>query len=147
MKGKEVVSPEGLSTPFGVWSHAISVVPARLLFVSGLTARDENGDVVGVGDVAAQTRRILENLKRTVEAAGGTMGDVASVTVFVRDVDDFAGIHAVRREFFPEDPPASTMVEVSSLVDERCLIEINAIAALGDGPSGDGTAREANRSS
>ena len=58
------------------------------------------------------------------------MKDIVSVTVFVLNVDHFSEIHEVRRQYFPSEPPASTMVEVSRLVDERMLIEINAIAAL-----------------
>jgi len=113
-----------------VWSHAIEVTAQRLLFISGLTARDADGDIVGIDDVARQTRQILERLDATLRAAGGTLEDIASVVVYVADATDFDAIHTVRREFFPVDPPASTMVEVKRLVDPRCLIEINAVAAL-----------------
>lgn len=127
---KTPINPRSREKPFGVWSAAVVSEPERLVFISGITSRDEDGNVVGEGDVAAQTRRVLENMQLTMEAAGGTLADIVAVTVFVRNIDDFAEIHAVRREFFPEDPPASTMVEVSRLVDERSLIEINAVAAL-----------------
>jgi 2-iminobutanoate/2-iminopropanoate deaminase len=130
MSEKITLLPEGLPKPLGVWSHAVAVRPQYLLFVSGLTARDAQGNVVGVGDISVQTRQVLENLTKTLAAAGGTLADIVSVTVFVRDVRMFDAIHAVRREYFPSAPPASTMVEVTRLVDERCLIEINAVAAL-----------------
>lgn len=126
-----IVEPDQLPKPFGVWSPAVEARPGgRLLFISGLTARDPDGAVVGEGDVGAQTERICENLQAAVEAAGGTLADLATVTVFATDVTEFDAIHAARRRFFPENPPASTMVEISRLVDERCLIEINAIAVL-----------------
>jgi enamine deaminase RidA (YjgF/YER057c/UK114 family) len=95
-----------------------------------MTARDGSGDIIGVGDYRAQTRQVCENLKSAVEAAGGTLADIAQVNVFVLDIDQFDTIHAVRREYFPSEPPASTMVQVQRLVDKRMLIEINAIAVL-----------------
>lgn len=125
------IHPAGLSIPFGVWTTAVSVeAPKRLVFISGLTARDEAGAVVGEGDMAAQTRQVCLNLQRTMEAAGGSLADIVSVTVYATDVTRFAEIHRERRAFFPAIPPASAMVEISRLVDERCLIEISAIAAL-----------------
>ncbi len=131
MSGKEIVRPQGVAKPAGVWSPAVTVVePKKLVFLSGFAARDESGDVICVGDITGQTEKVCENLKATVEAAGGTLADIVSVTVFVRDIKQFAAIHAVRRRYFPQDPPASTMVEVTGLVDERMLIEINAVAAL-----------------
>ena len=131
MSVKEIVRPKGVAKPAGVWSPAVTVVePKKLVFLSGFAARDENGDVVCAGDITGQTEKVCENLKATVEAAGGTLADIVSVTVFVRDIKQFDAIHAVRRRYFPQDPPASTMVEVTGLVDERMLIEINAVAAL-----------------
>ena len=128
---KQVVHPEQVAKPAGVWSPAILVTqPAKLLFISGLTARDETGAVVHRGDIRAQTRMICENLKATVTAAGGTLKDLVSVTVFVTDITHFDAIHEVRRQYFASEPPASTMVEVTRLVHEDMLIEINAIAAL-----------------
>ena len=127
---REVIAPAGQPPPFGVWSPAIAVPAGRLLFVSGLTARLPDGSVTGLGDVAAQTRQVCANLDAVLRAAGGTLSDVASVTVYVVDIAGFDRIHAVRREYFPTDPPASAMVEVSRLVDPRCLIEISAIAVL-----------------
>jgi len=131
MSAKQVVQPNEIARPAGAWSPAIVVTePRRLVFVSGFTSRDDKGRVVCEGDISGQTRQVCENLKATLEAAGGTLADIVSVTVFTRDITQFDAIHAVRREYFPIEPPASTMVEVSRLVDERSLIEINAIAVL-----------------
>jgi 2-iminobutanoate/2-iminopropanoate deaminase len=128
---KQAVVPTTLAAPFGVWTPAIVTgPPGRLLFISGMVARLPDGSVVGEGDYAAQTRQVCENLKHAVVAAGGTLADIVQVVVFTLDIEQFATIHAMRREYFPEMPPASTMVEVSRLVDKRCLIEINAIAVL-----------------
>jgi len=85
---------------------------------------------VGEGDIAAQTRQVCQNLDATLRAAGGTLADVVSVCVYALDVEQFDAIHRARRAFFPTEPPASTMVEVSRLVDPRCLIEISATAVL-----------------
>jgi 2-iminobutanoate/2-iminopropanoate deaminase len=127
---KTPIAPPSMAKPAGVWSPAIVCEPGRLLFISGMTARDGTGDIIGVGDYRAQTRQVCENLKAAIEAAGGTMADVARVDVFVLDIGQFDTIHAVRREYFPSEPPASTMVQVQRLVDKRMLIEINAIAVL-----------------
>jgi reactive intermediate/imine deaminase len=103
-----------------------------MIFVSGLTSRDQSGDVVGVGDIRAQTRQVLENLNAILAEGGATLEDVVKVSVFIRDMGDFKAIHEIRSEYFPSNPPASTMVEVSRLVDERSLIEIEAVAVLED---------------
>lgn len=127
-KAKEIVPVEGMAKPKGVWSVATIANPGSLIFVSGLLAKDESGEIVGVGDVSAQTEKVLENLKTALAAAGATMSDIVRVDVYIRDMGHFPQIHAVRRRYFPQDPPASTMVEVSRLTDERALIEITAIA-------------------
>jgi enamine deaminase RidA (YjgF/YER057c/UK114 family) len=131
MRLKEALQPATVAKPGGVWSPAVVVTrPGRLVFLSGFTARDKNGTIVSVGDIRGQTRQVCENLRATMQAAGGDLKDIVSVTVFVRSVKDFSAIHEVRREYFPSEPPASTMVEVTGLVDDRLLIEINAVAAL-----------------
>jgi 2-iminobutanoate/2-iminopropanoate deaminase len=128
---KQVVQPANVAKPAGVWTPAIVVNnPGKLVFLSGFTARDENGKVVHAGDMRSQTRLVCENLKATVEAAGGTLADLVSVTVFVTDIEQFDTIHEVRRQYFPKEPPSSTMVEVTRLVHKDMLIEINAVAAL-----------------
>ncbi|QEV99083.1 RidA family protein [Microbacterium caowuchunii] len=119
-----------LVEPIGHFSHAIITDSPRLLFISGMTAKNSEGGITGVGDVAAQTHQVCQNLKAVVEAAGGTLDDIARVDVFVRNMEDFKAIHEVRREYFKSDPPASTMIEISKFVHKDYLIEINAIAAL-----------------
>lgn len=107
-----------------------AVLAGRTLYVSGLVATDERGEVVGVGDVVEQTRQIFRNLRRVLEAAGAGPGDVAKLTIFMRDVDQRPLINPVRKEFFGEHRPASTLVEVSRLVREELLLEIEAEAVL-----------------
>lgn len=128
---KQILISAKLSRPEGVFSQAVIVsTPGRMIFVSGLTARDESGKVVGVGDVRAQTRQVLENLKFILAEGGASLQDVVKVSVYIRNMADFGAIHEVRAQYFPVDPPASTMVEVSRLVHEDMLIEIEAVAVL-----------------
>lgn len=128
---KRFIQPGSMGKPMGVWTPVIVVEnPGKLVFLSGFTSRDDKGEVFGVGDISAQTRRVCELLQISVRAAGGELKDLVRVDVYVRNIKDFKAIHAVRKEFFPENAPVSTMVEVTSLVDERSLIEINAIAVI-----------------
>ncbi|HTP97268.1 MAG TPA: RidA family protein [Burkholderiales bacterium] len=127
---KQYLFPDGLSRPTGVWTTVTTARPGRLVFVSGLTAKNAAGVVVGVGDIRAQTRQVCENLTAAMRAAGGSLADIMSVTVFIRNMDDFAAIHDIRREYFGAAPPASTMVEISRFTHPDMLIEINAIGVL-----------------
>ncbi|MDO8300175.1 RidA family protein [Lacisediminimonas sp.] len=127
---KQVVEVSGLPKPRGVWSVAVTATPGRLVFVSGLLSKDSDGEVVGIGDMAAQMEQVLKNLELAMQSAGGTLDDIVRVDLYTRDISKFAEIHAVRARYFKKDPPASTMVEVSALTDPRCLIELTAIAVL-----------------
>lgn len=127
---KSIVPATGFSKPKGVWSTAVVATPGRLVFISGLVSRDAAGELVGEGDITAQTEQVCRNLKLAITNAGGTLDDFVRVDVYIRNMADFQAIHAVRRKYFPKDPPASTMVEVSRMTDDRYLIEINAIAVL-----------------
>ncbi|POX48169.1 enamine deaminase RidA [Streptomyces sp. Ru71] len=132
MPKNEVISPE-LAEPNGHFAQATVIeTGGRLLFISGMTARAKDGTVTGVGDITAQTHQVCQNLKAAVEAAGGSLDDIARVDVYVRNMEDFDAIHAVRRQYFTGVAPASTMVEVSKFVNKDYLIEINAIAAIQD---------------
>lgn len=131
MTVENIVSPD-LAVPNGHFAHAIAAAPiGRMVFVSGMTARMKDGSIAGIGDITEQTHQVCKNLRSAMEAAGGTLDDIVRVDVYVRNMEDFEAIHAVRRQYFTGFPPASTMVEVSRFVKEDYLIEINAIAVLG----------------
>jgi len=129
MKKKIIVS-EKLSPPLGIYSEAVLGEGKRLLFISGMTARDREGKVVGKGDMRAQTRQVMENIKAVLDQAGATFDHIVKVTVFITDMSKFKEIHEVRAEYFKRDYPASTMVQVSGLVSPEMLIEIEAVALL-----------------
>ncbi len=114
------------------FSNGVQVsADSSLLFVSGQLAKDENRELVGKGDIAAQTRQVLENIKKVLDQAGATFSDVIRVTVYIKDMSHFRQIHDVRLQYFDENAlPASTMVEVSGFVDPDALIEIEAIAVV-----------------
>lgn len=113
------------------YSNGVKVTGGELLFVSGQLAKDGNSELVGKGDIKAQTRQVLENIKKVLDQAGATFADIVRVTVFIKDMSQFRDIHDVRLQYFDENNlPASTMVEVSGFVDEDALIEIEAIAVI-----------------
>lgn len=128
---KTAIFPDTLTQPTGVWSPVVVVNnPGKMAFLSGFVAKDKGGKLVGKDDIRAQTRQVCENLKAAVQAAGGQLGDIVRVDVYILDMAHFRDLHEIRREYFPIDPPASTMVQVTRLVDPACLIEINAIAVI-----------------
>ena len=114
-----------------VYNHYVRVdAPKSLIFVSGQLARDNDGNPVGVGSMLEQTRQCLRNIQRNLEAAGASMSDVVWTTVYTTDIREFKQIVAAREEFFKDNLPTSTMVEVSHLADPGMLIEITVMAAI-----------------
>jgi 2-iminobutanoate/2-iminopropanoate deaminase len=111
-----------------VFSTAIETRSERTVYVSGLTSRNKEGEIVGKGDIKVQTKTILDNIQTILAEADATMSDIVKMTVFIRDMELFDQIHDVRRPYFEEPYPASSMVEVSMLADPDLLIEIEAIA-------------------
>jgi enamine deaminase RidA (YjgF/YER057c/UK114 family) len=95
-----------------------------------MTARRADGTIAGIGDITAQTTQVCDNLQAAVEEAGGTLNDICRVDVYVRNIEHFEKIHAVRKKYFTGVAPASTMVEVTKMVSPDYLIEINAIAVI-----------------
>src|SRR6478672_9786035 len=128
---KRQIQSDKIRQPSGHFSQAIAIeARGKLVFISGMTSRRADGTIAGIGDIEAQTRQVCENIKAAVEAAGGTMDDICRVDVYVRNMEHFDKIHKVRREYFKNPPPASTMVEVSKFTSPDYLIEINAIAVI-----------------
>ena len=99
-----------------------------LLYLSGQVSIDAAGQVVGHGDMTAQTRAAFGNIRDLLAAAGSTMEDVIKLTYFVTDMSRWSEVQKVRAEFFPRHHPASTTVEVSRLFKKEYLIEIEAVA-------------------
>ena len=126
----------GVVKPFGIFSSAAWQPPGRVLHISGQVAQDADGNLVGRGDIAAQTRQVLENIRLVLASVGGTMADVAKVTVFVTEMAGLQTIHRVRAEFFAPPYPASTLVQVAALVHPDYLIEIEAVAVIPEGRGG-----------
>jgi enamine deaminase RidA (YjgF/YER057c/UK114 family) len=129
--GKTVFNPKGVFVPRGSYTQVAVAKPGRLVFIAGTTASDPEGNLVGVGDAAAQARYVFTKIKLCVEAAGGTVEDIVSMTCFITDVRYYAAANDARREVFGAvDLPASTMVQVAGLSRPEWLIEINATAVV-----------------
>ena len=114
-----------------IYHHYIRVdQPASLIFLSGQLARDADGNLVGAGDMAEQTRQCIRNMQTVLEAAGGTHDDIVSMVVYTTDMREFKRIVDARMEFFVNKLPTSTIVEVNHLADPGLMIEMQATAAL-----------------
>lgn len=119
-----------------IYHHYIRVDnPKSLIFLSGQLSRDSQGKLVGPGDMGEQTRQAIRNMQTVLEAAGGTLDDIVSIVVYTTDMREFKNIVTARMEFFKNELPTSTIVEVNHLADPGLLIEFQAIAALSEGTS------------
>lgn len=119
----------GLPPPRGPLSRAVRV--GDQVFIAGTVGVDRTGRIVS-GDVAAQTRQALENVRALIDAAGGRMDDVAAVTVFLARPEDYAAMNEAYAAFFGDPKPARSTV-CAQMVHPEYLVEIDAIALLGSG--------------
>ncbi len=110
------------------YSRAVRV--GNRIYVAGTTATDENGDVVGVGDAYAQTVQTIKNIERALQALDAGLENVVRTRMFVTDISRGEEYGKVRGEFFRKILPATTMVEVSKLINPQMLIEIEADAEI-----------------
>ncbi|HJP34727.1 MAG TPA: RidA family protein [Gammaproteobacteria bacterium] len=115
------------------YSQAVRV--GDTIYVSGQVALDDEGKVVGPGDIVAQTRQAVRNIESILASQGATLRDVVKITVFIanRTPGFVMAYDNTLGEFFPEDCPASTLVEVKSLVLRELLVEIESVAVIGSG--------------
>ena len=121
------VVPKGSAPPLAPYSPGAKA--GNVVYVSGTLAIDKDGKTVGVGDVKAQTRFVLETVKSVVEAAGGSLKDVAFNHIFLKDLKDYAAMNEVYREYFPASPPARYCIR-ADLVKPEFLVEVAAVAHL-----------------
>ena len=112
--------------------------PGKLVFISGQVARDKQGNLVGKGDLRAQTVQVFENLKAALAAAGATFNDVMKINWYVKDYkqENLGILREVRTMYVNKDnPPASTLSGVVALAQDDYLIEVEAVAAIPNKPA------------
>lgn len=126
---KRAISTEEVK-PAGGRPYSPAIQCGDFLFISGQVPIDGKGQTVGRGDIMAQARQALHNMKALVEAAGGTMDDIAFLSLYVTDMRHYPTFGEIRREFFREPFPASTIIGVTGLANQDWLIEVEGIAYL-----------------
>jgi len=126
------INPPELGTPPG-YSQVVEISAGRIIFISGQTALDRDGNLVGAHDFAAQADQVFGNLAAALQARGCTAANLVKLTVFLTDMDNLGPYREARNRFFatvtPPAAPAVTLVEVSKLYGADFMIEIEAIAA------------------
>ncbi len=132
------VRPEGWAAPRGYENGVLVPASAPLLFVAGQIAWDAQQRLVGAGDFVAQFRQALSNVLSIVRTAGGTGGDLVSMTIYVTDKQQYQAatrqVGAIWRELVGSRWPAMALVEVRGLLEPLALIEMQAVAAIGSAP-------------
>ena len=127
---RKVIQPKTLNDPRPRYSQGILNSGGKLLFIAGQTASDKDGNVVGKGDIRAQTEQVFANLKAVLKAAGGTLDNLVMTTTYITDREYRDGYNEVRRGQYKKNPPTSTLVIVKGLAHPDYLIEIAGIAVL-----------------
>lgn len=126
MPTHQLIRADGLSEPISHYSDAVRA--GDTVYVSGQASVDAEGRLVGAGDVVAQTRQVLDNMKLALAAAGATLDDVVKVTVYLARCADRPRVNEVRKAYFGANKPASTLIGISEFAIPGMLVEIEAVA-------------------
>jgi enamine deaminase RidA (YjgF/YER057c/UK114 family) len=113
-----------------LYSHVVTVEGGRSIFVSGQLSRDAAGNIVGIGDMAAQIEQVGENLKACLVAAGASLADLVRTTTYTTDIDEYFRHVDMRMRYFAAAMPTSTTVEVRRLSHPDFLVEVEALAII-----------------
>jgi len=120
-------NPSGLYTPRG-YSHVVTAVGGRTIYIAGQPPLDREGKIVGVGDFTTQARKVFENIKTALESEGATMKDVVKINLYLLDASQITKYREVREQFISSDFPAVTTVEVRALLRPEAMLVMDAIA-------------------
>jgi len=127
---RELIATELAPKAIGPYSQAVLVQTEKTLYCSGQIPLDPaSGQLVGAGDIRAETHQVLKNLQAVLNAAGASLSHVAKTTIFLTNLGNFAIVNEVYGSYFPTDPPARSTVQVSAL-PRGAQIEIEAIAVV-----------------
>ena len=124
------INPPNLWQPFGAFSMAAIQGDGQIVHLKGQVALDRNGQIVGRGDMRAQIRKVLENIRVVLASMGGQMSDVVSLVHYTTDIDEFMTTGDIRKEFFLPPYPVTTTVQISRLYDPALMVEITGIAEI-----------------
>ncbi len=128
---KQVLRPRNLSfQPRPTYPYSPGTRGGDYVYTAGQVAWHDKGEIVGVGDVRAQTRQVLSNVASILRETGASMADVLKCNVYLADIRDFQDMNEEFAKAFPIDPPARTTVQ-AALAEKEMLVEIEAIAYLG----------------
>lgn len=119
--------------PAAGYSQAVEIDlgPSKMILLSGQVPLDVNGKIVGIGDLGLQSEQVFENIKKIIEAAGGTMNDLVKTAIYTTDISQISKFRVARDKYVNlKQPPVSTLVEVNKLFREEVLIEIEATAII-----------------
>jgi reactive intermediate/imine deaminase len=123
------INPDGMSQPTA-YTHVVR--HDNLLFLSGQVSADVDGNVIGEGDMSVQVRQVLENMKTVLASQGADFSNVVKVTIYTTDIDAYIQTGNIRREYWTEGAPASTLVQIERLARPAFLVEIEATAIVAD---------------
>jgi enamine deaminase RidA (YjgF/YER057c/UK114 family) len=121
-----------VSEPGKSWSKSVEVLGGRVLYISGQIPVDDDGEIIGPGDVERQSRVVLDKIRQLVTDAGGSLANVVKILGFLTQAEYYPVYDRVRGEFFGQEPPASSTIVVAGLVRPEFLVEVEAVAVLPD---------------
>ena len=132
---RTTINPQGVPAPIGAYSAVVQANCSRVAYLAGQVALNADGELVGAGDVAAQTKQVFQNLGAALEGIGASFSDVLEFTSYLVGREAVQPFIAARSEIFPtlfpnDDYPANTLLVISGLVREDLLVEVKAVAAL-----------------
>ncbi len=128
---EQITAPEAPEFPGNIFSNCLKA--GNQAVISGMVASDDAGGVIGGDSAYEQARACFAKIEKLVEAAGGSLADVAKLTVYLTDIADRPEVGRARKEFFEGRMPASTLIGVSALAEPQYKVEIEAMAFLQDG--------------